>query len=187
MNTITNNRHRKSPFFFILAMCLLLVLPGQAQEKCFDKGDVLLSPGLGYGTRIGGADFFWPNFTFNADFGVHDYVSVGPYLGMAFGNNGNLAFSVGGRASFHWWQLMDDKVAKDLKQDQFEMYLPFWLGARIVTADNGESKAKSSGFDGGLGLGLRWYPNANGRAALFAEWGRGPISWGAIGATIKVN
>lgn len=169
-------------------LIILCVMQAEVKaQKSFEKGDVLLSPGIGYATRIGGASFFWPNFTFNADFGVHDYVSVGPEVGVAFGGNGVNAFSVGARASFHWWQLLDDKVEADLKQDQLDLYVPLWLGARIVTAGNGNGKAKSSGFDGGFSFGIRWYPKANDRFALFGEWGRGPISWGAVGATIKVT
>jgi hypothetical protein len=158
-----------------------------SQAQSFEKGDVLLSPGIGWGTRIGGPSFFRPTFTFNADFGVHDYVSVGPYASFAFGNNRNgiNAFSIGARTSFHWWQLLDNKVEKDLKQDQIDFYLPLWVGVRILSDKRGNSK--STGFDGGLGLGLRWYPNSNERFALFGEWGRGPISWGSVGMTIKLN
>lgn len=172
-------------FLILLFLTILLAFPTRSSAQSFEKGDVLLSPGIGWGTRIAGSGFFWPNFTFNADFGVHEYVSVGPYAAFAFGNNGVNAFGVGARASFHWWQLLDNKVEKDLKQDQLDLYLPVWMGARINTNKNGG--AKSSGFDGGLGFGLRWYPNANPRFALFGEWGRGPISWGSIGATIKLN
>jgi hypothetical protein len=170
----------------LLILMTILALPGNSMAQSFEKGNVLLSPGIGWGTRVGGSGFFWPNFTFNADFGVHEYVSVGPYGSFAFGRNGVNAFGVGARASFHWWQLLDHKVEKDLKQDQLDLYLPFWMGARIITNQNGHN-ARASGFDGGLGFGLRWYPNANPRFALFSEWGRGPISWGSVGATIKLN
>ncbi|MEZ5008103.1 MAG: hypothetical protein R2753_08140 [Chitinophagales bacterium] len=169
----------------VLFVSTLFVSLNVEAQKSFEKGDVLLSPGIGWGTRVGASNFFWPNVIFNADFGVHDYVSVGPYAAVAFGGNRYNAYSIGACASFHWWQLLDDKVAKDLKQDQIDFYLPFWLGARILTNHNGSSR--SNGFDAGLGLGLRWYPNANQRFALYGEWGRGPISWGSVGMTIKVN
>ena len=171
-----------------LLVLVLFISPNISNAQSFEKGNVLLNPGIGYGNRILGARFFRPNISFSADIGVHDYVSVGPYVATAFGGNGYNAFGVGARGNFHWWQLLDDKVAKDLKQDQFEMYFTLWLGASIVNVNtSGSGKANSSGFDGGTSLGLRWYPNANNRFALFSEWGRGPISWGTIGATIKVN
>lgn len=165
---------------------LLMLNPNSADAQSFEKGNVLLNPAIGYGNRIIGSDFFRPNISFSVDIGVHDYVSVGPYMAAAFGGSGFNAFGVGARGNFHWWQLLDDKVEKDLKQDQFEMYFTLWLGATITQFDN-EGKSNKGGFDGGTSLGLRWYPNANNRFALFGEWGRGPISWGTIGATIKVN
>ncbi|MEZ5009871.1 MAG: hypothetical protein R2753_17105 [Chitinophagales bacterium] len=178
---------KKVSVVLIVLISFLSIQHANAQSKCFEKGNILLNPGIGFGTTSAGSGFFWPNFIFSADFGVHDYVSVGPYVATAFGSNGRGAIGVGARSSFHWWQLMDDKVAKDLKQDQFEMYFTIWLGAEILRVKANDEKNNVGGFDAGASLGFRWYPNANERFAFYGEWGRGPISWTTFGATINLN
>jgi hypothetical protein len=172
-------------------VALMFCLPNTSEAQCFEKGDVLLNPGISFGNRMYGNRFFRPNFSFSADIGVHDYVSVGPYVAAAFAGDRRNAFSIGARGNFHWWQLIADNVEKDIKQDQFEMYLTVWLGGTITRFNDGPGPGNNGrsegGFDGGATLGARWYPNANDRVAIFGEWGRGPISWGTVGATIKVN
>jgi hypothetical protein len=164
------------------------------QTKCFEKGNILLNPGVGFGERGWGRGLgllpgyygrgFRPTVSFSADFGVHDYVSVGPYVGMRFHGNGYNTFGFGARGSFHWWQLLDDKVAADLKQDQMEIYYTLYLGANLFTDPDYSSRTRM-GF--GSTMGIRWYPNANNRFALFGEFGATPISYTTIGCTIKIK
>lgn len=152
-------------------------------QKSFQKGNVLLNPGVGLGSNYGLIySGFRPSVFFSADFGVHDYVSVGPYVGATF-FNGVTGVDFGARGNFHWWQLLDDKVEKDLLQDQLDIYATLWLGGEIGTGSFNFGR----GFDAGFTQGIRWYPKANNRFALFGEFGWTPISYSTIGATIKIG
>jgi hypothetical protein len=162
-------------------------------QKSFEKGNILLNPAVGLGSNYIGRYGVNPSLYFSADFGVHDYVSAGPYFGMTFFGSERYrnAVDFGGRASFHWWQLLDDKVAADLKQNQLDIYFTLWLGYEIVrrrdNPPNWDNYYTRSRFDIGTNFGLRWYPNGNNRFALFTELGYTPISWMLLGATIKLN
>lgn len=182
-----------------LIILLAVVLTGMAvnvhaQDKCFEKGNVLLNPGINYGTRYYGyygylgSGFFLPNFSFSTDIGVHDYVSVGPYLSVGFDKFGGIKyryFAVGARGNFHWWQLLDDKVDADLLQDQLELYFTVWMGGYISNS-NSDFYGTKGRFDGGATMGFRWYPKSNGTFAIFTEWGRTPLGWGNVGCTINI-
>lgn len=163
----------------IVALAFSLQADIQAQNS-FDKGNVILSPGIGLGSNYIGAGFRG-SVIFNADIGVHEYVSVGPYFGATF-FRGATGLDFGARASFHWWQLLDEKVEKDLLRNQIDVYSTLWLGGEITTPVN-----VGRGFDIGFTQGIRWYPNANNRIALFGEFGWTPISFSTIGASIKIG
>lgn len=162
----------------VLTLILGIVFSSHAQEKSFQKGNILLNPGIGLGSNYSNRGGFHPSFSFSADFGVHDYVSVGPYVGATF-FDGLTGVDVGGRVNFHWWQLLDDRVNADLKQSQFEFYSTLWMGVEIFE--------KHGGFDAGFTLGARWYPKSNNRFALHGQFGYTPISFSTIGATIKIG
>jgi hypothetical protein len=153
-------------------------------QKSFQKGNVLLNPGVGIGSNYGAFyGGFRPSVFFAADFGVHDYVSVGPYVGSTFFRNAT-GIDFGARGNFHWWQLLDDKVNADLKQSQLDIYATLWMGGELFVFDSGST---TGGFDIGFTQGVRWYPKSNKRFALFAEFGYTPISYATIGATIKIG
>jgi hypothetical protein len=169
----------------VVLVIMLLFAEHSNAQKSFEKGNVLLNPGVGLGSA-GFGRAYDNNIAvfFAADFGVHDYVSVGPYIGTRFFGDKRTGFSLGARANFHWWQLLDDKVNADLKQNQLDIYWNVYLGYNFVTNKN-DNRYRSAGF--GSTLGLRWYPKANNRFALFGEFGRSPISWSVLGLTIKVK
>jgi len=165
------------------ALILGIIFSNYAQDKCFQKGNVLLNPGIGLGSNYSSYTGFQPSLSFSADIGVHDYVSAGPYVGASFFKDAT-GIDVGGRANFHWWQLLDDKVSADLKQSQFELYSTLWLGVEFITFKDAENTGV---FDAGFTLGARWYPNSNDRFALHGEFGYTPVSFSTIGATIKIG
>lgn len=165
---------------------LLLFIVSISAQKSFEKGNILLNPGVGFGSHgFGGNEKeFRPSIFFAADFGVHDYISAGPYAGARFYGDGLSGIAFGGRGNFHWWQLLDDKVAADLKQSQLDIYATLFLGYNLARSRNFGNEGY---FGFGSTLGLRWYPNSNNRFALFAEFGRTPIAWSTIGLTIKAR
>lgn len=173
----------------ILLFVVLLGWQANAQ-KCFEKGNVLLNPGVGLLSNYVGNGYGYgvhPSFFFSADFGVHDYVSVGPYVGTNLYKDA-LGVAFGARGNFHWWQLLDDKVSKDLKQNQLELYATLWLGYQIYRFDNyNNSRYKASRFGAGFTQGIRWYPKANQRFALYGEFGYTPIAFSTLGCTIRIG
>jgi hypothetical protein len=154
------------------------------------KGMIILQPDFNIGSHGAFGGWFWdghtrsnfvPGFTFNIDFGVHDYVSVGPYVGFG-GKDGYMVMAVGGRVVFHWWQLLDDKVNADLKSDKIDFYLPVHLG---VIMDRFKPNSWHSNFNGGGGLGFRYYFVK--KFGVNLEWGWQEMSWAKIGLTVNLH
>lgn len=170
----------------IITLLALLALQGIAQ-KSFEKGDVLLNTSFGFGSNYHNQSAFNPSFLASLDFGVHDYLSVGPYIGASFFNNQQKAVDFGGRMNFHWWQLLDDRIRADLKQDQLEIYWTVSFGYEFVLLNSTEGETNQGRLDLGATTGLRWYPNGNDRIAVFTELGYSPISFMLLGATFKLR
>lgn len=181
----------------ILIFTILLIAISGANAQAFKKGDVMLSPGIGLGTYgIGyGVGFALP-VILNADFGVHDYVSVGAYGGFWI-RSWNYSFNekyrftsthFGARASFHWWKLLDENVNADLLSDKLDIYFTPWLGYNLRTAKwSGSQNIGNVGFgnrfQGGAQMGVRYFIKEN--FGFFAEWGGTPTSWSNWGLTVK--
>ena len=174
----------KKQILILLILAIGTTCSVQAQ-KAFRKGNILLSPavGVGHNYHHGKYNSLNPSFFFSADFGVHDYVSVGPYAGATFFHDAT-GIDFGGRVNFHWWQLLDDKVQADLKQNQLDIYATLWVGSEFFN-DNHDHKHHD--FDVGFTQGIRWYPNANKRFAIFGEFGYTPIAFANLGATFKIG
>lgn len=117
------------------------------------------------------------SIVFNADFGVHNYVSVGPWATFRFNQT---VIGIGGRGNFHFWQLASDKASANLRGDVFDLYLSLYLGADIYTDSNSNS---GNPFRGTLALGFRWMPTQN--IGLFTEFAS-PSAWWTIGAAIRL-
>ena len=188
----------KKHILIILITVSLAIFDTNAQA--FKKGDVMLSPGIGlgvYGPGLGAFGFALP-IVFNADFGVHDYVSVGAYGGFwTRGNNtwGGGRFNsihFGARGTFHWWQLLDEKVSADLISDKLDIYFTPWLGYNIRTFPDGwggvgwwgtGSSFRGNRFQGGALLGARYFFTEN--IGVFGEFGATPTSVTNWGVTFK--
>ncbi len=182
----------KNFIFSMFALCFFMNLQAQA----FQKGDVMLSPGIGLGTYgIGYGVGFAVPVVLNADFGVHDYVSVGAYGGFwtkkwNYVYSDNFRFNsahFGVRASFHFWQLIADHVSANLRADKFDLYVTPWLGYNLRSAKYEGSGignlAWGNRFQGGAQIGARYFVTKN--IGFFAEWGGTPTSWSNWGMTFK--
>lgn len=152
------------------------------------KGMIILQPDFNMGSHGSFGGFggeFIPGFTFNADFGVHDYVSVGPFVGLG-GKNNYMEMAIGARGVFHWWQLLDDKVNKDLLSDKIDFYLPVHMGVYMGRFDfNGNGSEWDADFNAGSGLGFRYYFVK--QFGVNLEWGWMELSWAKFGFTVNMN
>jgi hypothetical protein len=160
-----------------------------------EKGDFVLQPSLNIGGYGGYAGYggFGIGATLNADFAVHDYVSVGPFVGFNVRNQSNFDYKysrlgVGARGVFHWWQLLDDKVSKDLKADKIDFYLPLYVGAYFsnttIDGQKYDEYDNRNGVLAGAGLGFRYYFKPAFGVSL--EWGWQEMSWAKLGVAIKM-
>lgn len=150
-----------------------------------EKGDVVLQPALNlgaYGPFKRYESVSWGGVIFNADFAVHDYISVGPYIGFNSGD-GYSSVGVGARGVFHWWQLIDDRRSGRLRSDQIDFYLPFFVGFRNVRSNDGSVRVDDD-FWPGLGLGFRYYFNDN--LGIAFEFGGMEMSTAKLGLAIKL-
>lgn len=160
----------------LTALILVFVSISSVFAQAHEKGDIGLSPGVSFGNYgFHGYDDFGVSLIFYADFSPHDYASVGPYFGTFFSTG--TAFGFGARGNFHWWQLTDDKVGKDLKAGILDLYFSIYVGAEL------SNFYKNRGRGGAL-LGLRWYFAEP--VALMFEIGGPPMGFTTIGVAFKL-
>lgn len=135
----------------------------------------------GFGGAFRGAGLgvgFVPGATINFDYAVHNYVSVGGYVG--FGARRKVAqIGVGARAVFHIYQLIYEKAGTKVDPDALDFYFPFHAGA-VIAASKGGSGA---GASVGGGLGVRYYFTKN--IGLMFETGWLELSVAKVGMAVK--
>lgn len=181
---------------FLMIPCLVLFGSLSAQAQVIEKGDILVSPNfnLGHHTGFGVLGFgtlsgFVPGMTVNVDIGVHDYVSVGPYVGFAGKkySDGDRWSSIGfgARGNFHWGKLIGDKKGNELLSDKLDLYYSLGLGGHLSTYKYDYLDEKDTDFQFGFSstLGVRYYFLDWMGAQM--EWGWAEMSWAKIGVTFK--
>lgn len=179
--------------FLILIILLTGTIATTSHAQAFKSGDVMLSPGIGLGLYgVGYGVGFTVPIVLNADIGVHDYVSVGAYAGFWTTGWTNYRWNsthVGGRASFHAWQLIDEKVSADLHSEDLDVYVTLWLGYNFrnarYTGDGFDvyRYGWSNRFQGGAQAGVRYF--FTDFMGVFGEVGGTPTSWTNAGLTFK--
>lgn len=144
------------------------------------QGNLFATGGIGlghYGYHVGGpySRGIGLPLTLNVDYGIMDYVSVGGYFGALFKDRSS-SLGFGGRGSFHFWQLLNDKVSGDLMGETFDIYASVYTGAEV-------SGLRRDRFRAGGILGARWFFMQN--IAVTAEFG-GPMSYVMFGMSFKL-
>lgn len=181
---------------YYLSILVCLSIFSFTSVKAVEKGDFVIQPslnlgGFGYSGFSGGFNL---GVTANLEYTVHDYVSVGGYVGYNSSINSVYSYSrigFGARGIFHFWELIENATGSDLKSDKLDIYLPVHLGYHIYRFDSkytnqygGVYSPKSGQFRAGGGLGIRYYFNPSIAAAL--EVGAMEMSWAKIGVAIKL-
>jgi hypothetical protein len=155
----------------------------------FEKGDIILNPGLGLGYWYAGSGFA-VGFAINAEFSITDDIAIGPYFAFTHWNYSYAGYSsdisynfidVGGRASYHFARLFK------LNEERFDPYAGAFLGfvASTNNYDDGiYDDAYGGTVRGGLYAGARWF--FSDKFAAFGELGVGlyPI---VLGVTFKLK
>ncbi|MEJ8803272.1 hypothetical protein [Pontibacter sp. H249] len=188
----------KKSIFALLA--LVLVLAGQsafAQKKAYEQGDYILNAGvsLGYygygyvGSRSGG---FLP-LTASLEKGIHEHISVGPYVGYASwkykGSGYNYSWnftSVGVRGTFHAVSLLNETLDMSINENKIDLYGTLMAGLEFRSFSGDEfleDYANETNFFVGPVLGAKY--KFNDKIGSFIEGGRGAFGYSTLGVSVN--
>lgn len=128
---------------FIGVLFLVFHVNVSAQNNAYNIGDKTASLGLslgyyGYGF-LGSRTIGFPPITLTGEYGFHEYVSAGAYLGFAswkydysgfgFSDSYKWSFvSAGARATFHYLPLLNENLELDIDEEKFDFYLSVIAG-----------------------------------------------------------
>jgi len=170
----------------ICVMCLLFAHVDSFGQE-FQKGDVIISPGLGLGYYYGGG--FAVGLTANAEFSITDDIAIGPYFAFTrwdynYGQGYDYAYTFidfGARGSYHFGKLLK------VNTDQFDPYAGAFLGfvsSSYSTDYAGGNDPYDGGIRGGIYAGARWFFSE--KFGAFGEVGVGlyPVT---LGVTFKLK
>jgi hypothetical protein len=164
----------------IVAVAIMAVAaPAIAQVK-YAKGDKLFSVGLGIGGYVDGF-YSYDNYnngyysagygipvTASLEFFINDAISIGPYAGIAFGNNW-FAFDGGARGSYHFSKHIP------LGTDKLDLYGSVILGVSHISYDYGANDGDDFAGRFGLTAGARWYFTDTFAVNAEVGWGVTPL------------
>lgn len=165
-------------------------------DRAYNEGDKIFIAGIsfgGYGYGFyGSRSIGVPPITAALELGIHEYFSVGPYLGYAsyrydwtVGNYSYNFLSVGGRGSFHYVPLLNEALDLGLDEEKLDFYVSLLLGFEFqrfnsngVTVD----LANDTNFIFGPVLGFKY--KFNDKFGVYFEGGRGAFGYGTIGVAV---
>jgi hypothetical protein len=184
-----------------------------AQGGAYSKGDKLFNAGIsfggynyGFGHTYARAGAFIP-VNASLEFGVHDYISIGPYVGYAswkydidwsnsyYYYNTYRFVSVGARASLHYVPLLNEHLDFSINESKWDFYFTLQAGLdfrRSFVASNDPDfntrdwqrmHYRSTVPVGGPFLGFKYLFTPNFGAYL--EVGRGAFGYGTLGLSAK--
>jgi hypothetical protein len=188
-----NTKDMKKSFLFSLTCIVCLTVAQLDSFAQYEKGDIILNPGLGLGYWYGGGSGFAVGFCINAEFSITDDIAVGPYFAYTHKNynygsviNGDYNYNfidIGARGSYHFARLLN------VNNDKFDPYAGAFIGfvSSSGNADpiyNGYYTSYGSRVQAGVFAGARYY--FSDKFAAFGEVGAGlhPVF---IGVTFKLK
>ncbi|MFN8283888.1 MAG: hypothetical protein U0U67_11780 [Chitinophagales bacterium] len=147
---------------------------------------------------------FRPGFLLNVDLAVHQYISIGVYVGMDQGINkyqvhGNIykdrqiGVGFGARSVFHIYQIVAMNANTKLDPSRLDFYATLHVGGILyvnknindkLESDFGRNKKITGGFSTGIGLGVRYYFTQ--KVGIFGEVGWNEMSIGKLGFALKL-
>lgn len=188
----------KTYFISLITSMFLLALgtPQNAQAQSFEQGLLSISPGINFG-GLG----FYGNGTgipliASGEYGIIDYVGVGPYAGFANYSWGSGAskysyrfISVGLRGDFHYSSFLEEILEMDMNSDKVDLYLALVFGYQISTYSGPEGSVFRGVYGNrgtsGVIVGGRYYFSKN--LAVFGEAGRSIYGALNVGITLRLK
>jgi len=169
----------------------------KADEPVGYTGVSLLGGGFfigyyGYGF-FGTRSLSIPPFNAYYEFGVHEYVTLGPFAGMARWDyrwsNSDYTWTfyhLGARGSFHLTNIINEVLGGDIDEDKIDWYVSVLSGLEIRNFDSQtfpdlyENRVRI--FLGPI-TGVRYYLGNN--FAIYAEGGRGALGVLSFGVSLR--
>jgi hypothetical protein len=170
-------------FLFFLTLLVGYEASAQRKDSGYDVGTFLINGGIGIGRTWGNTigDIALPSINGNAEWSVHEWVGVGPYIGFqGFEDGAELAF--GARGTFHYTQFIPA-----IDPNMLDLYGTLHVGVNIRNINdyypNGDDYSDTYPVFGPV-AGARWFPTKGG-FGLFGEVGYGPLGVLTLGISGK--
>jgi hypothetical protein len=167
----------------------------------YNEGDKIIQAGVtfgyyGYGFA-GTRSLSIPPLTASLELGIHEYISVGPYLGYASWNYDWLSYgdysynilSVGGRGSFHYLPLLNEALDADFNLEKLDFYVTLLMGLEFRNFSSSvegfpASYGNGTQFRFGPFLGVRYKFNEN--IGVYFEGGANAFGYGTFGVSFHL-
>ncbi len=190
--------------FFLLLLAVSIIVPSSkiaAQKKSY-QNENLIGAGISLGYYsygfAGSRSMGVPPLSAYYEKGVHDYFTVGPFVGFArwsYSSSyaGDWKYSwtfinVGARGSFHATGFLNDILGMEMDEEKIDWYLTLLLGMEFRNykddyGGHGGIHSNTSNFFIGPSAGVRYYVSDN--FAIFAEGGRGALGALTFGVSLR--
>lgn len=188
---------------FTVLLLLMLFAFGSYEAKAqraYEEGDKILMAGISFGSY--GYGFGWgasrsvgmvPLYA-SLEFGVHEYFSVGPYIGYTSYNYdfgaGSYSWnflSVGAKGSFHYVPIINEAFDFNIDEEKFDFYISLFLGYENRSFSGDDFFGRGYSNEGRLVFapvtGFKY--NFNPQFGVFAELGRGAFGYATIGVSYR--
>jgi hypothetical protein len=170
-------------------------------NQAYTKGDKIFQAGIGFGYfnygHAGTRSVGLPPLTASVELGIHDHISVGPYLGYGswkysqtfYGNKFTYSWNylaVGARGSFHYLPFLNENLDLGLDAEKFDFYASLFLGLerqRIKSEYENANQANATVVRLAPVLGFRY--KFNPKFGTYLEAGRGALSVATLGVSVN--
>ncbi len=182
-----------------MALALFTILSSTAPVARSQGTDfrnaVIFSAGLSlnysYG-YIGSRSLRMPPVNASMEFGIHEFVTVGPfaaYSSWTYPTRTRSFINVGARGSFHFSPLLNDLLDGSIDENQIDFYASMLSGIEFRRYGASSDEGISGYFDNtrvflGPVAGVRFYFSDN--IGVFSEVGRGALGAVTVGVSVSM-
>lgn len=195
---------KKLILFFSIGLLSLTSLQLSAQRNAYELGDKTVGVGITLGTfglgYPGTRSLSLPPITFSGEYGLHEYVSAGAYLG--FGSwryrydyiysdyswkYTQVAF--GARGSLHYVSLLNEHLELEIDPSKFDFYVTILAGLEFGSFSSSDDLTGivDTDVDAGITLGsfLGFEYMVTEQIGVFVETGWNAFGYLTFGATAR--
>jgi hypothetical protein len=191
----------KTIVYSIAMIFLSAMTTSDANAQAWQRNSKIIAVGLGLSDFFHLDDYYYKNFApkrgfynpmtgqinVQMEFGIHQYVGlgfttgVGGRSGWGNGYSGEVNFPIGFICNFHFYQLIADRIAKNIHADELDIYAGLSVGSGLAYTyyDDASRRLVPLAF-GGIHAGVRWFFAP--RMGLNAEigFGKSLVNFGMV-------